>query len=261
MPRIKFTLAYDGTDFCGWQRQSHGDKPSVSQTVSEGLEYVFNHKVALFASGRTDSGVHALNQVCHFDTTRTEARLQGFDICRAMKTRLPPSIVIKKAWIAPDDFHATLSPEKKTYRYLILNAPQPSVFLNRYADWIYHPLRMDFLNECAQLVVGKKDFKSFQSMGSEVPHTVRTITSAHWGWRKPGIAQFTITGTGFLKQMVRNIVGTQLLLERKKMSASQMTEIIAAQDRKVAGPAAAPQGLYLLRVYYPLDLDNRCREL
>ncbi len=261
MPRIKFTVSYDGTDYCGWQRQNHGDKPSVCQTIQEGLETIFDQKIALFASGRTDAGVHALNQVCHFDTTRSEEKLKGFSLSRAMKTQLPSSIAIKKAWLAPDDFHSTISPEKKTYRYLILNAPQPSVFLTRYADWIRHPLDLNFLNECSKFVLGNHDFKSFQSVGSEVPHTMRTIEKAHWEWRKPHIAQFTITGSGFLKQMVRNIVGTQLLLERKHLPAAQMQEILLAKDRKVAGAPAPAQGLFLLRVYYPLDLDNRCREL
>lgn len=262
MARIKFTVAYDGTDFCGWQRQNQAhQKPSVSQTIQEALETVFNHKISLFASGRTDAGVHALNQVCHFDTTRPEEKLIGWNLNRALKPQLPPTITVKKAWIAPQDFHATISPEKKTYRYLILNTAQQSPFMGRYADWIRHPLNLDFLNECSKFLLGNQDFKSFQSVGSIVPHTVRTIESASWAWRTPHIAQFTITGSGFLKQMVRNIVGTQLLLERKGLPATQIKEIIAAQDRKVAGPPAPAQGLFLMRVYYPQDLDNRCREL
>lgn len=261
MPRIKFTVSYDGTDFCGWQRQNHGEKPSLSGTISKGLEKIFDQDISLFASGRTDAGVHALNQVCHFDTLRPIERLQGFNLSRAMKTQLPSSIVVKKAWIAPDDFHSTISPERKTYRYLILNAPQPSVFLSRYADWAYHPLNLKHLNDCSKYVVGNQDFKSFQSVGTEVPHTVREVFDAKWEWRRPNIAQFTITGSGFLKQMVRNIVGTQLLLERKHLPASIMQEILDAKDRKAAGAPAVPQGLYLMRVYYPLDLDNRCLEL
>lgn len=262
MARIKFTVSYDGTDFCGWQRQNQAhQKPSVSQTLQEALETIFNHKISLFASGRTDAGVHALNQVCHFDTTRSEEKLIGWNLNRAMKPQLPSTITVKKAWLAPDDFHATLSPEKKTYRYLILNTPQQSSFMGRYADWIRHPLNLDFLANCSHFLLGNQDFKSFQSVGSIVPHTFRTIESATWQWRTPHIAQFTITGTGFLKQMVRNIVGTQLLLERKGLPAEKMKEIIEAKDRKVAGPPAPAQGLFLMRVYYPQDLDNRCREL
>lgn len=261
MPRIKFTVAYDGTDFCGWQRQNHGHRPSVCQTLQNGLEKIFDQKIKLFASGRTDAGVHALNQVCHFDTDRAEIRLKGFDLSRAMKPQLPSTVVIKKAWIAPDDFHSTLSPYKKTYRYLIYNTPQQSAFLSRYTEWIRKPLDLDYLNSCSKFLLGNQDFKSFQSIGSNVSNTVRTIESAAWHWRKDNIAQFTITGSGFLKQMVRNIVGTQLLLEKRGVAAETMQEIIKFCDRKRAGPPAAPQGLFLMRVYYPLDLDNKCREL
>ena len=261
MPRIKFTVSYDGTDYCGWQRQNHGSKPSLCQTIQTGLEKIFDQKISLFASGRTDAGVHALNQVCHFDTTRSVERLKGFDLGRAMKTQLPSTIVIKKAWLAPEDFHSTISPLKKTYRFLIYNADQQSVFLNRYTEWIRRPLNLEHLQSSSKFLLGKQDFKSFQSVGSDVPHTIRSIYQADWSWRRDNIAQFTITGSGFLKQMVRNIVGTQLLLERKALPAESLKEIIAAQERKAAGPPAEPQGLYLMRVYYPLDLDNKCLEL
>jgi len=261
MPRIKFTISYDGTDFCGWQRQNQAQKPSVCQTVQEALEKVFRHPISLFASGRTDAGVHALNQVCHFDTEWHEARIMKLNLFGAIKKFLPSTIIIKKVWLAPDEFHSTLSPDKKTYRYLVLNSEKPSVFLGRYSEWVRHPLNLDFLNETSKYLLGSHDFKSFQSVGSDVPHTVREIEQAEWSWRRPHVAQFSITGSGFLKQMVRNIVGTQLLLERKGFPASKMKEIIEAKDRKVAGPPAAPQGLFLLRVYYPQDLDNKCREL
>ena len=261
MPRIKFTVAYDGTDFCGWQRQNHGPKPSICQTIQTGLEKIFDQKISLFASGRTDAGVHALNQVCHFDVNRSEERLRGFNLGQAMKSQLPPTIAIKKAWIAPDNFHSTLSPDKKTYRYVIYNSESRNIFLSRYTDWIRKPLDLNFLNSCSKYLLGNQDFKSFQSVGSDVLHTVRTIEKAEWSRRKNNIVQFTITGSGFLKQMVRNIVGTQLLLEKKGIPAEKMQKIIELQSRKEAGPPAPAQGLYLMQVYYPLDLDNKCREL
>lgn len=261
MPRIKFTVAYDGTDFCGWQRQNHGAKPSICQTIQTGLEKIFDQKISLYASGRTDAGVHALNQVCHFDTIRSVERLKGFDLGQAMKAQLPSTIAIKKAWLAPDDFHSTLSPEKKTYRYIIYNAESRNIFLSRYSDWIKKPLDLNFLNTCSKYLLGNQDFKSFQSVGSDVQHTVRTIEKAEWSLRSKNIVQFTITGSGFLKQMVRNIVGTQLLIEKKGLPAEKMQKIIELRHRKEAGPPAPPQGLFLMRVYYPLDLDNKCREL
>lgn len=259
--KIKFTVSYDGTDFCGWQRQNHEQKPSLCQTIQEALEKVFKHPIELYASGRTDAGVHALNQVCHFTTTRQFPMDKRWDLGWALKSKLPSTVVIKKAWIVPDEFHATLSAQKKTYRYLVHNAKHPSVFLRRYTENVRHPLDLEHLKKSSQFLLGQQDFKSFQSVGSDVPHTVREILQADWCWRRPGIAQFTITGTGFLKQMVRNIVGTQLFLERKELSPDEMKKIIAACDRQAAAAPAAANGLFLMRVYYPQDLDNRCREL
>ncbi|AHZ86104.1 tRNA pseudouridine(38-40) synthase TruA [Bdellovibrio bacteriovorus] len=259
--KVRFTVAYDGTGFCGWQKQKPEDQISVAQVIEEALSKVFNEKITLFASGRTDAGVHALNQVCHFSTHRKIDPNKKWDLCWALNSHLPPSIVAKKAWIAPDDFHATLSATHKTYRYLIVNKPRPSAHLNRYADWVRLPIDIEHLQESSKYLLGNQDFKSFQSVGTPVPDTVREIYKADWEWRKPGVMQFTITGSGFLKQMVRNIVGTSLFLERKGLDPSKMQEIIAAQDRMKAGPPAPAQGLYLMKVYYPQDLDNRCLEL
>lgn len=265
--KIKFTVSYDGTDFCGWQNQSilrennRTEKPSVGRTIQNALSQIFNQDIKLFASGRTDAGVHALNQVCHFEVNLPEEKLKGWDLSRALKSKLPPSIVIKKAWIAPAEFHATISADRKTYRYLVYNSEMPSAFLNRSAGWMRQKLDLDFLNECSKHILGEHDFKSFQSVGTEVSHTVRTIHYAEWKWRHPNVAEFLINGSGFLKQMVRNIVGTELLLHRKSKPAITMKEILKAQDRKAAGPPAEPQGLYLVKVFYPQDLDIKCREL
>ncbi len=267
MTRIRMTVGYDGTDFCGWQSQGEdresraGEKPSLSRTIQGALEGAFNQEISLFASGRTDAGVHAVNQVCHFDVSLTPEQLRGWNLSRALKSRLPPSIVVKKAWIAPAEFHSTLSPIKKTYRYLVLNTAQPSPLLYRNTMWMRQKLDLDFLNHCSNYLVGEHDFKSFQSVGSDVAHTVRTIYKAEWSWKTPHIAQFMITGSGFLKQMVRNIVGTELLLHRKASRPEAIGAIVAACDRTKAGPPAEPQGLYLMKVYYPQDLDNQCTEL
>lgn len=259
--KVRFTVAYDGTAFCGWQKQKRKDRPSVAETIEGALEKIFNEKISLFASGRTDSGVHALNQVCHFETSRRIDPTKKWDFCWAVNNKLPPAIVIKKAWIAPLEFHATLSATHKTYRYLVLQRPRPSAHLNRYMMWERRPLSIEHLQESSKILLGKQDFKSFQSVGSSVRHTVRRIHQAEWAWRTPEVLQFTITGNGFLKQMVRNIVGTCLMLEQKGESPQKMADIIACQDRRLAGPAVPSEGLYLLRVYYPEDLDNRCIEL
>ncbi len=261
MTRIRFTVSYDGTDFCGWQKQKPQDQISVAQVLEEALSKVFNEKISLFASGRTDAGVHALNQVCHFDTSRQFKSGKRWDLAWALNAHLPPSIVVKKAWFAPEDFHATLSATHKTYKYLLVNRQRPSAHLHRYAHWIRQPIDINHLIASSEYLLGKQDFKSFQSVGTEVATTVRTIYKAEWSYKKDDILQFSITGSGFLKQMVRNIVGTQLMLEYKRRDPSDIKAIIAACDRMQAGPPAPPQGLYLVRVYYPQDLDNRCLEL
>jgi tRNA pseudouridine38-40 synthase len=128
-------------------------------------------------------------------------------------------------------------------------------------DWIRKPVDIESLQASSKLVLGIHDFKSFQSVGTPILETVRQVYQAEWEWRKPEVLQFTITGSGFLKQMVRNIVGTSLMIERKGWEPAKMAEIIAAKDRNIAGPPAPAQGLYLMKVYYPRDLDNRCLEL
>lgn len=259
MPKIRFTVSYDGTDYCGWQRQNHSRVPSICQTIEKALSRVFNENISVFSSGRTDAGVHALNQVCHFTTTK-EIR-KNWDLCWAVNAYLPKAIVLKDAWIAPDRFHATRSPTHKTYRYWILNRYRPSPSLARYSHWIRQPVNMDFLNESSKYIVGLHDFKSFQSVGTPIKATERRILKADWTLRRPDLLQFDITGTGFLKQMVRNIIGTQLMLERKGEPAEKMREILAKKDRNQAGPSAPAEGLFLFRVYYPSDLDNECLKI
>jgi tRNA pseudouridine38-40 synthase len=232
-------------------------KPSVQQTLEEGFSKLLNQKIVLFGSGRTDAGVHALGQVAHFEY---EGKLPK-NLIWAIKSFLPPSISVRNAWLAPDEFHATLSAEQKTYRYWIWNRNFPTALLNRYSTWIKQPLDLQLMNQYCQKLVGEKDFKSFQSTGTEVAHTVRIIHSANWVRLKSGILQFEITGSGFLKQMVRNIVGTQVDCVRRSQSADIIDEILNACDRTKAGSAAQPQGLFLCRVKYPLILDNKCRQI
>lgn len=259
--RIKLLLSYDGTDYCGWQKQKEhkhaSEKPNLQETVEKALGKIFNEPIKLSASGRTDAGVHALAQIAHFDTKRQLPK----DLCWALKAKLPLDIVAKKAWVAPDEFHSTLSAEKKTYRYWVWNNQRPTALLNRYSYWVRKPLDLDFLNNCSKYMIGQKDFKSFQSVGTELKHTVRTIYRAEWTVRKNGMVQFEISGNGFLKQMVRNVVGTQIDLLLQGKTPEKMLEIIAVEDRKKAGSAAPPQGLFLYKVYYPNQLDNRCRQI
>jgi tRNA pseudouridine38-40 synthase len=259
--KVKLLLSYDGTDFCGWQKQKEHkhapEKPSIQETVEVALSRLFNEKIDLCASGRTDAGVHAQGQVAHFETTRPFPK----DICWALKSLLPASIAVKSAWTAPNDFHSTLSATHKTYRYWVWNSQRPSALLTRYSHWVRHPLDLEYLNEQARFLVKNQDFKSFQSVGTPVLTTVREVYQARWTRRKSNLVQFEITGSGFLKQMVRNIVGTQLDLCIKDQPIEKIDEILKALDRRKAGTTAPPQGLYLYRVYYPRNLDKQCRQI
>lgn len=261
MQKIKLFVSYDGTDFCGWQKQKdhkHGpDKPSIQETIEQAISTVLNEPIKLSASGRTDAGVHAAAQVAHFSTDRKLPK----DLCWALRSRLPDSIVVKSAWLAPKEFHSTLSATHKTYRYLIWNNHRPTAILARYSNWIRTPLNLEYLNSQAQFLKRNQDFKSFQSVGTPVKTTVREVFEAKWIQRRPSLVEFQITGSGFLKQMVRNIVGTQIDLLIKGQPLEKIEEILLAKDRQKAGTSAPAQGLFLSRVYYPADLDNKCRQI
>jgi len=261
MKRIKLLLTYDGTDFCGWQKQKEHafgpELPSLQETLEKALKKIFCHDIDLSASGRTDAGVHAFGQVAHFDTDRNLPK----DLCWALRASLPSTIVAKKAWIAPDEFHSTLSAVKKTYRYWIWNSPRPTAILARYTWWIRQRLDLDFLNEASKYLESNQDFASFRSVGTPVKHTMREIYSAKWTRVRPNLVQFEVTGNGFMKQMVRNIVGTLIEMKLKDQPVHKMRLILDAKDRKKAGRTAPPQGLYLSQVYYPQDLDKRCRQI
>lgn len=261
MARIKLLLSYDGTAYCGWQRQKEhkhaSELPNIQETVEKALGKIFNEEINLSASGRTDAGVHAIGQVAHFNTDKKMPK----DLCWALYSVLPADIVAKSAWIAPDDFHATLSATKKTYRYWVWNHQRPTALMRQFTWWVRKPLDLDYLNEQAQFLVKKQDFASFRSVGTPLKHTIRQVYSAQWQQKKPGLVEFQITGNGFMKQMVRNIVGTQIDLFLKNQPVEKMSQILQALDRQKAGPAAPPQGLFLVQVYYPKDLDNRCRRI
>ncbi|MFZ4404804.1 MAG: tRNA pseudouridine synthase A [Pseudobdellovibrionaceae bacterium] len=232
----------------------------MAQTIEEALSPIFQQKITVYSSGRTDAGVHALNQVCHFDFEKPIAK-KNWDFCWALNSKLPDSIAAKQAWYAPDDFHATLSATHKTYRYWVYVNPRPNVFLRNYAGWSRKPLDIQYLDCLAKKTIGTYDCKSLQSAGTPIINTVRTIYSAQWFQRSPHLLEFRITGNGFLKQMVRNIVGTHLFLEKHRSSFAEWERILSAKDRSAAGPVAEPQGLSLLQVYYPNELDNRCVEI
>jgi tRNA pseudouridine38-40 synthase len=256
MNRVRFEVAYDGSDYKGWQKQAGGEK-SVQETIETVLSRLFDEPIKTVGSGRTDAGAHALRQNLHFDTSKNPADYNLIDACNKM---LPETIWLRKAWQAPEEFHALHSTTKKTYTYRVLNRPQKGPFSHKRALWVAKPLDFGYLAETTSHLVGTQDFASFQSAGTPVPSTVRTIFSAEWR-RKGHWLDFRVTSDGFLKQMVRNIVGTLLELHKQKAPPEHILKILAACDRTQAGPTISASGLYLTRVFYPDNLDIKCRRL
>lgn len=254
--RLRLHISYDGTDFAGWQKQV--GLTTIQGTLEEAVSRIFNQEIRVQGASRTDAGVHAYQQVAHCDVPRDPS---DFDLRYAIQCLTPPSVVVKELFLAPPDFHAIACAVDKIYKYRILNRRVPSALRYRYTYWVRYPLNLDFLNKASQFLLGKQDFKSFQSVGTKVKSTVRTITRAEWQQLDEDTLEFTIQGDGFLKQMVRNIVGTLVELNRDEAPPERVREILEFRDRRRAGPTAPPQGLFLYRVNYPELIDNKCRKL
>ncbi len=246
--RVKLIISYDGTDFCGWQKQSStAKKPSIQETLEFGLAKIFKEPVGCVASGRTDAGVHALGQVVHFDAPKDPSKI---NLVRALEAILPDSIVVQSSEMVSAKFHSLFSAKAKTYRYVISTNSVGPTFLRRYSHWYPYPFNLKELQELAIVLEGEHDFKSFQSVGTELPNTVRKIYRARWIQKSNHIFYFEITGSGFLKQMVRNIVGTQLYYMQKKRGPQELNRLLLAKDRTQASYAAPSQGLFLVKVFY-----------
>ncbi|MES2964711.1 MAG: tRNA pseudouridine(38-40) synthase TruA [Bdellovibrionota bacterium] len=259
LTRVRMHVSYDGTDFAGWQRQrKQTHVATVQGTLETVLSKIADQEIKVIGASRTDAGVHAVQQVAHFDWPKDPS---GWDFRYAIQCMTPKSLVVKDLFLAPPDFHAIAVVTDKIYKYRVLNRVVPSALRHRYTHWWRHPLDLDFLNECSQFVIGQHDFKAFQSAGTEVLTTVRSVHEARWTRESEDILEFTIRGDGFLKQMVRNIVGTVIDLYMNGHPPDQIKAIMATLDRRKAGPTAPPQGLFLERVNYPEAVDIKCRKL
>ncbi|MGE3972920.1 MAG: tRNA pseudouridine(38-40) synthase TruA [Bdellovibrionales bacterium] len=256
--RFRMCLSFDGTDYFGWQRLGH-TPITLQQTMEEALSEFFSRSIKVMGCGRTDSGVHAEAYHAHFDAPLDPARIPRLH--DALQKLTPHTIAVRRIWIAPPEFHALRDVTKKTYKYRIDNRRIPNVFNQRFFTHVRRPLDVDFLNEASQFILGYHDFKSFQSSGSTPKSSDREILEAFWETDGNGRITFTITGSGFLKQMVRNIVGTLLDMQKYARKPDYVLQVLAAKSRQAAGTTAPPQGLTLSRVYYPEFLDNECRKI
>ena len=255
MRNLKLVLAYDGTDFCGWQVQP--DAPSIQGTLGSAIGRLTGEKVLPQGSGRTDAGVHALGQVASF---QIESVIPASNLVTALNDILPAAIRVLDAREVSPDFHARKSAKAKTYRYRICRSAICPPFLSRYA-WHYpYPLDFEALKEAASLIDGRHDFTSFAAVdpekdnregdeGARTGANVRTVFSSRWREETDELV-YEVHGNGFLHHMVRNLIGTFLLVGKRTLKPTDMTRILEAKDRSAAGATAPACGLYLVGVEY-----------
>jgi len=245
MRNIKLLIEYDGTNYLGWQVQAKG--ATIQGMIEEKLKRLTGEDVHLTGSGRTDAGTHAFGQVAHFKT-RSEMDLPS--IQRALNSLLLPDIAIKGVEEAGENFHARKQARSKVYEYRILNTPIRSVFHRGYAWHIPQKLDWEEIKKATQKLVGEHDFSSFRSTGTPTKTAVRKVFRAEWKKGRDGLMRFEIEGSGFLKQMVRAIVGTLVEVGRGKIGSEEFQRILESKDRKEAGPTAPAHGLFLKEVKY-----------
>jgi len=248
---IRLVIEYVGTNYCGWQFQPNGI--SIQEVLETCLERITGEKPRVVGSGRTDAGVHAEGQVAHFQTT---SRLRGPEFQRALNGILPPDIVIRESSREPASFHARFSQTGKRYRYVILNRSFPSALRRPYVWFLPHPFNLEAMREATRYLVGEHDFASFQAAKSRVQNRVRVLTLLDIQ-RQDDDLVFVFEGNGFLKHMIRIMVGTLVEVGLGKKTPARMKEILEARDRKKAGRTAPAQGLFLERVYYAKGARER----
>ena len=254
VPRnIKLTITYDGSAFHGWQTQANAR--TVQETMEAALEKMTGEDINLTASGRTDAGVHALGQVANFKTGRN-IPLRGFE--RGLNSLLPPEIAVISAREVSPDFHSRTWAREKEYLYRIVLFNGKLPLLNQRAWIVRNRLRLGAMAGCAAFLKGRHDFTSFMASGSSVKTTTRTITgleiektrNREYEPMDLDEIRIRIRADGFLRYMVRNIVGFMVEAGLGKREPSEVEEVLSSRDRSQAGPCAPARGLYLYRVFY-----------
>jgi len=242
---FKLIIEYDGTDYQGWQRQP--DAPTLQQAIETAIETMTRQKVTLIGSGRTDAGVHALGQTANFSC---DTRLEAVELQKGLNSLLPRDIVIRECLPVAPQFHARYDAANKTYHYCILNDPLPSAIGRRYAWWIRSALDLDAMQQATRHILGERDFKAFEASGSPRSHTRRHVLQARWMHQSPNRIAFEITADGFLRYMVRNIVGTLVNVGLHKITPGQFKAILESRNRAQAAATAPARGLFLVQVFY-----------
>ena len=244
MRNIKLTIQYDGTNYHGWQMQKNA--PTVQETLSAAVSRVTGTKPQITGSSRTDAGVHAKRFVCNF---KTESKVPCERLPLALNTYLPKDIVCLSAEDCDDNFNARFSAKKKCYTYYIFNSKLPDAFLCDYSWHFPYKLDMEKMKKAAGAFIGRHDFAGFSASGASVLTTVREIYSLDVE-KNGDLIKITVTGNGFLYNMVRIIAGTLVYVGLGKIAPEEITDIINSRDRARAGKTLIPNGLTLLEVNY-----------
>ena len=242
--KLKLIIEYEGTRYHGWQVQPNG--PTIQAILQDCLKKITRENEAVVGSGRTDAGVHAEAQVAHFQTAST---MTSHQFLMAFNRLLPHDIAVKNVAEVPDDFHAQRSAVRKIYRYTILNREYPSALLHDRCWFIQYLLDVKSMQLAKSYLEGKHDFSAFRASNCEARNPVREIYKIDIS-KKGDFITFDFDGNGFLKYMVRNIVGTLVQVGRKKIKAQELKTILESRDRRNAGPTARPYGLCLVAVFY-----------
>ncbi|GLQ94116.1 tRNA pseudouridine(38-40) synthase TruA [Dyella acidisoli] len=242
--RIALGIEYDGTDFLGWQRLSHG--ASVQASLEHALSFVAAEPITVTCAGRTDAGVHGRCQVVHFDTeARRDMRGWVLGTC----SNLPSSMAVLWAQTVPDDFHARFSARSRRYCYTILNRTVRPALDARYVTWERHPLDAERMHSAAQTLIGEHDFSAFRAVSCQAAHAQREVKALSV-WRDGEQVIVEIEANAFLHHMVRNIVGSLLPVGRGEQPMEWVAALLAGRDREVAGPTAAASGLTFIGPRY-----------
>jgi tRNA pseudouridine38-40 synthase len=252
MPRIALGLEYDGTDFIGWQIQRTGR--SVEGTLAAAVSFVAGAPVTVQGSGRTDAGVHALQQVAHFDAAAVRTPRQWL---LGINSNLPPDVAIRWVREVPADFSARRSAVSRRYRYTVLQQPARPAVLRRTAWWLRQTLDCAAMAEAAAAWLGEHDFSAFRGAGCQAKSPMRRLMAATIGHRPRGagaLVTFEFTANAFLQHMVRNLVGTLVAVGSGEMTPADAVRILERRNRREAGVTAPPEGLALVEVLYPLEL-------
>ncbi len=246
--KLRLRLAYDGTRYHGWQSQKNGI--TIQEVLEEKLGILTQEPIRVIGSGRTDAGVHALGQACHFETC---SRLHPEAVRKGLNSLLPDDVLVRGAREVPSGFHARYDARSKVYEYRMLNRDEPDVFLRRHTWHVARPMDLDAVRRCLSLLRGEHDFTSFRSTGSGNRNPVRHMLRAEMHGTGDGVLRLVFEANGFLRHMVRNLVGTLVDAGAGKTSVEGFSRILEARDRREAGPKAPPQGLFLVSVRYDMD--------